>query len=56
MGIRNKAKKRAPSTVEPAATALPTAANSERHAMCSERSLVLAELSVTHTERRKVAN
>lgn len=56
MGIRNMAKKRAPVAVVPVAMALPMAARTMRAAMCSERSLVLAELSVTQTEMRNVAN
>jgi hypothetical protein len=56
MGIRNMAKKRAPRTVVPVAMALPMAAISIRTKMCSERSLVLAELKVTATDTRKVPN
>lgn len=56
MGIRNMAKKRAPMTVVPAAMALPMAATSMRQMMCSDLSFVLAELNVTHIERRKVTN
>lgn len=56
MGIKNMAKKRAPTAVLPVAMALPTAATSMRHMICSERSLVLADVHVTQTETRKVAN
>jgi hypothetical protein len=56
MGMRNMAKKRAPTTVVAAAIAFPIAATSMRQIICSDLSFVLAELNVTQTERRKVAN
>ena len=54
--MRNMAKKRAPVTVVPVAIALPTAANSSKQMMCSERSLVFDDEYVTQMEIRKVAN
>lgn len=56
MGIKNMAKNRAPLTVDPVAIAFPTAARVIRAAICSDRSFVLAEVSVTQTEMRNVAN
>lgn len=56
MGMRNMAKNRAPTTVVPAAIAFPTAATSMRHIICIDLSFVLAELNVTQTDRRNVAN
>jgi hypothetical protein len=56
IGMRNMAKKRAPTTVVPAAIAFPTAASSMRQTMCKDLSFVFAELNVTQMERRKVAN
>jgi len=56
MGIRNMAKKRAPRLVLAVAMAFPTTATIMSPKMCSERSFVLADVHVTQTEMRKVAN
>lgn len=56
MGIRNMAKKRAPTLVVAVAMALPTAAMSMRQMMWIERSFVRADVHVTRMETRKVAN
>lgn len=56
MGIRNMAKKRAPTLVVAVAMALPKAATSIRQMMWMDRSLVLADVHVTRTETRNVAN
>lgn len=56
MGMRNMAKYRTPTTVDPAAIALPMQATIMSAMMWNERSFVLAELSVTQMESRNVAN
>lgn len=56
MGIRNMAKKRAPSAVVPVAMAFPIVATSIKLKMCRERSPLREEVYVTRTETRKVAN
>ena len=56
MGIKNMAKKRAPSDVDPVAIAFPTAATSINPKMCSDRSLVLELVQVTQTDTKKVPN
>lgn len=56
IGMRNMAKYRTPTLVEPVAMAFPTADRVVRQAMWIDRSFVLAEDHVTQTERRKVAN
>lgn len=56
MGMRNMAKKRAPTTLVPVATALPTAATRRRPQMCRLRSVVRALDQVARMEIRKVAN
>lgn len=56
MGMRNMAKKRAPTFVVAVAMALPTTATSIRHTMWIARSPVRADVHVTKMETRKVAN
>ncbi len=56
MGIRNMAKKRGPILVVAVKMAFPKDATSIRVIICPERSFVFADVHVTKTERRKVAN
>lgn len=56
MGMRNIAKKRAPTAVVPVAMALPTAATIMRQIIWMDLSLTLADVHVTQTDNRKVAN
>lgn len=56
IGMRNIAKKRAPTLVVPVAIAFPTAAISIRQTMWIDRSFVLDDVQVTKTETRNVAN
>lgn len=56
IGMRNIAKKRAPMFVVPVAMAFPTAATSIKQIMWIDRSFVLDDVQVTHTETRNVAN
>lgn len=56
MGIRNMAKKRGPTDVAAVAMTLPAQATHMRQMMWRDRSLNLADVQVTQTERRKVAN
>lgn len=56
IGMRNMAKKRAPTFVVAVAMALPTTATSIRHTMWMERSPVRADVQVTKMETRKVTN
>lgn len=56
MGIRNMAKNRAPMFSVAVAIALPTSATNMRQMMWIDRSLVLADVQVTRTDTRNVAN
>lgn len=56
IGMRNMAKKRAPTLVVPVAMAFPTAATSIRQTMWIDRSFVLDDVQVTKMETRNVAN
>lgn len=56
IGMRNIAKNRAPTFVDPVAMAFPIADISRRMKMWIERSLVFAAVQVTMTETKKVVN